>query len=322
MKILKPIIFYFEIIFFIYIFNYYKNYILCMKCIENNNNSTYCFHCPVELIFKGLKILSDDKTLDEIIFNKKSISRFGDGEFHLIFEKTIGFQKANKLLSRKLLEVLNCKDKNFLVGINIPYKELTKVTTHVKRYWTKYFNNYKFKLAKIINKKKLYYSATISRFYVRYKDKTNIPNYIQKLKKIWDKRNILIIEGEKSRIGIGNDLFDNVKSIKRIICPFRNAFNVYNKILNEVLKIKEKRLILIALGPTATILAYDLYKLGYQSIDIGHMDIEYEWFLKNTTKKIQIKNKYVNEALGNRNIFTKVKDNNYYKEIIVKILNY
>lgn len=50
------------------------------------------------------------------------------------------------------------------------------------------------------------------------------------------------------------------------------------------------------------------------------MDIEYEWFLKNATKKIQIENKYVNEALGSRNKFTKVKDKNYYKQIISKII--
>ena len=49
------------------------------------------------------------------------------------------------------------------------------------------------------------------------------------------------------------------------------------------------------------------------------MDIEYEWFLRNATRKIQIDNKYVNEAYGNKNNFTKVKDKNYYKEIIAKI---
>lgn len=97
-----------------------------------------------------------------------------------------------------------------------------------------------------------------------------------------------------------------------------NAFNVYDKIINAVLKYGGKRVILIALGPTATLLAYDLYKLGYQSVDVGHIDIEYEWFLRNATHKIQIKNKYVNEALGKRYNFTYVKDNNYYNQIVAK----
>ncbi len=119
----------------------------------------------------------------------------------------------------------------------------------------------KFKFIKILNKKNKYYSVAISRFYLRYKDKSKVPNFIKSLKKIWDNKNILIIECNSSRVGIGNDLFINVKSIKRIICPSRNAFNVYDKIIKSVLKLKEKRIILIALGPTASVLSYDIYKL-------------------------------------------------------------
>ena len=37
-------------------------------------------------------------------------------------------------------------------------------------------------------------------------------------------------------------------------------------------------LILLALGPTATVMAYNLAQKGYQAIDIGHIDIEYEWY--------------------------------------------
>ena len=132
--------------------------------------------------------------------------------------------------------------------------------------------------------------------------------------------NIYLIEGEKSRLGIGNDLFNNVKSIKRIICPVKNAFNVYDKIIKEVKKLKENRLILIALGPTATILSYDLYKLGYQTIDIGHVDIEYEWFIRNCTKVVQIENKYVNEATIKYKT-KKARLTNYSSQIIAKILN-
>ena len=94
---------------------------------------------------------------------------------------------------------------------------------------------------------------------------------------------------------MGNDLFNNTKSIKRILCPAVNAFNVYQKIINQVKKIDKSNLILLALGPTSTVLAYDLDKLGYRAIDVGHIDIEYEWFLRNATKKIQINNKYVIE---------------------------
>ena len=308
----------FIIIFFLlYNFYFFKNYDFCMKCIENDKKSLKCLKCPIEIIFKGLKVFSNEETVDEIIKNKKSISRFGDGEFQLIFGKNIGFQKNNKIIRDKLIKILKNNEKNLLVGI-IQYKTLNKLLNYENEFWSNFLDKYKFQLVKVLNKKKKYYSSTISRFYLRYKDKSKMYKYIKKLKKIWENRDILIIEGEKSRNGLGNNLFDNSKSIKRIICPNTNAFKVYNKIILQVLKNDKNILILISLGPTATILSYDLNKLGYQSIDIGHLDIEYEWYLRNATKKMKIENKIFNE-IGGKNKFTKIKDKKYFKQIIAKI---
>ena len=111
------------------------------------------------------------------------------------------------------------------------------------------------------------------------------------MKKIWGGRDVLMIEGEISRQGIGNDLFNNANSIKRIICPETNSFSVYGKILEAVLEFDKKNLVLISLGPTATVLAYDLCKLGYQANDIGHTDLEYELYLRNETNWIYKKEK-------------------------------
>lgn len=276
-----------------------------------------------EDLFKGIKIFSANSTLDEIIINNKSISRFGDGEFYFIYRSGNFFQEYNKNLCKKLKLILKNKEEGLLVGINIPYRknQLDRYIDNVKKYYIDFINNYKYKIYRLLNKNKQYYSSDITRFYIDFRDKKGVPNYIKKLKRIWDKRDIIIIEGEKSRLGIGNDLFNNCKSIKRILCPSRNAFNVYNKIINKVVNnINKNNLILLALGPTATALAFDLYKLGYQAIDVGHIDIEYEWFLKNATIKFQVENKYVAEVNGPNYNFTNVKDKNYYKQIIGEII--
>ena len=297
----------FNIILIIYSY-YYKNYQYCNNCVNLfEYNHSHCFKCSNELIFKGLKIKSSLFTLNKIINNNSSISRIGDGEFILIFGKNIGFQKYNQTLAKRLIQILNSNEKNLLIGINLPYKEkdLHFFKKYIINYYKKFFYKYKFKIAKILNKQKIYYSALITRFYIdyNYNNNKNIKKYIEKLKIIWDKKNVLIIEGEESRLGIGNDLFNNIKSIKRIICPKKNSFSVYDKIINETLKVTKKRLILIALGPTATILAYDLYKLGYQAIDVGHIDIEYEWYLRKAKDRIRIEYKFVNEAKnGKKNI--------------------
>lgn len=296
---------------------YYNYNLFCKKCFINYKKEKQCNSCKNTIIFKGLNIASDEETLNEIIMNNKSISRFGDGEFKIIFGEGCGFQKPNKLLSKRLVEVLNNNEKNLMIGLHIPYKnkDFYNLKNYSKIFYINYLNKYKFKIANIINTNKKYYSSTISRFYIRYKRKKNMSKYLNLLKKIWNSKNILIIEGEKSKVGIGNDLFNNAKSIKRIICPFKNAFSDYDKIIKEVINFHEKRLILIALGPTATILAYDLHKMGYQAIDIGHLDIEYEWYLRNCSKKIQIENKYVNELKDQKYNYNK-KDTNYLKQIV------
>ena len=69
-------------------------------------------------------------------------------------------------------------------------------------------------------------------------------------------------------------------------------------------------------------MAYDLSHLGYQAIDFGHIDIQYELVLRNATDMIQIPHKFVNEYKGGRNENVgEVEDVNYYKQIIFKILN-
>ena len=118
-------------------------------------------------------------------------------------------------------------------------------------------------------------------------------------------------------MGIGNDLFDNAKSIRRIICPSQNAFSKYDEIFETATKIIPKDcLILSALGMTATVLCYDLSRRGYQAIDIGHIDIEYSWFRMRAKKKCSVPGKAVNEI---SNMPEKECSDNKYSESIVAV---
>jgi len=295
----------------------------CLECSDGENaNNKECVKCPYEKIFNQIKILSPINTLNEIIYNNKSISRFGDGEFNIINGKNkCNFQKYEKNLSERLKKILQSDEEGLLIGISdsIKMSNINKFNKRFKRRFNNFILHNKFSLLKLLDFTKQYYSANISRFYVYYEDKSYILEYIKQLKKIWNNRDILIVEGEKSRLGVGNDLFNNTKSIQRILCPTENAFSVYDKIFNEVIKHDKNKLVLIALGPTASILAYDLYKEGYQAIDIGHVDLEYEWFKKGANRMVKIKNKYVNNVRNGKKNIKRVKDKKYYKEIIAKI---
>lgn len=103
------------------------------------------------------------------------------------------------------------------------------------------------------------------------------------------------------------------------MCPEKNAFNFYKEILNQSSSLPSSKLIIIALGATATVLAYDLSKLGYQALDLGHLDLEYEWFRLKSKDAVQIPGKYTNEAKVKSDNFEELMDENYLKSIIAKI---
>nr|WP_123054648.1 GT-D fold domain-containing glycosyltransferase [Clostridium sp. JN-1] len=169
---------------------------------------------------------------------------------------------------------------------------------------------------KFLSSNIIYLSTNMTRLYIRYENKEKCGIYFSKIRQLWNSRDLIIIEGRKTRFGIGNDLLNNSASISRVLCPEENAFEKYSQILEYVVNtIDKKKLILICLGPTATVLAYDLAINGFQAIDIGHLDIEYEWFLKGVDKKIKIEGKYTNETKDGNEVGN-CGDSKYLEQIL------
>jgi len=266
---------------------------------------------------KTPKVMNDLETIDYILEHKCSISRFGDGELRLMRGIDLEFQDYDKVLSQKLKQ---CKtNANCLVCIPDIFNENSfnpeRITADEYNYWKSFKGhrgglwNYYFGKQTILG------DAFISRFYLRKNDKTTISTYVKKLKELWQDRNVVFVEGEKSRLGVGNDLFDNAKSIKRILCPPLNSFAKYDEIKEAVLNLTDENdLIIMAAGPTATALAFELSEKR-QCLDLGHVDIEYEWFRMGATTKVPIPSKYVNEAENGRNPEDSL-DEEYRKQII------
>lgn len=278
------------------------------------------FYLLYKNLFPNITILSDFETVELIVRDKKSVSRFGDGEISWILGTQKGsFQNGSEILSKRLSEVLSSNLDNLLICLPYTLNEVKGLDLNAKHFWTRIMHYQRFHIFHYINTN-VYGNSLFTRPYMIYKDKKGAEEKFKKIKLIWENRDIVMIEGSFTFFGIGNDLLDNANSIRRIIAPHENAFDKYNEILSEVKKLEKTSLILLALGPTATILAYDLTKLGYQAIDIGHVDIEYEWFLRKTKRKISITGKYVNEV-NNKidNNFINQTNVQYSESIIAKI---
>lgn len=247
------------------------------------------------------KVYTIDETIDIILKNRMSVSRFGDGEIDLMLKiNHPKFQKEDNRLSEMLWKTFRKKDNNLLICIPSPLGDcdFSRFTNSAKKHWKRFiYKNFK-KIYENYDIERIYGDSLVTRNYIDLKDKSSSEAYFKKIKKIWDNRNVMIVEGLFTRFGVGNDLLSNTKKVNRILCPEKDAFDKYDEILRKCKEnvIGKDTLFLVALGPTATVLTSDLSEYGYQAIDVGHLDIEYEWFLKHTEKKCEISNKYVNEV--------------------------
>lgn len=265
-----------------------------------------------------IKILSIEDTIKKIKKEKKSIARFGDGELDVIIGGDIGFQSKNEALAKKLLEILKENQDDCLIGLPDAINTFENLTEESETFWIKNMEKNRKTWLKYLNTGMTYCNSNLTRLYIRYKDRSNAGKYFAMLKEIWEDRDVIICEGELTRVGIGNDLLDNCKSIQRIIGPSENAYDKHDELLRVLKQQPKDSLIIMALGPTATVLAYELAKEGYQALDIGHLDIEYEWYNRNATKKEKISYKYTNEVKNGKTAQT-FEDEDYSKQIKVVI---
>ena len=283
------------------------------------DNIVIFYNKKITLNRKPPIVMNTDETLKRIINDKCSVSRFGDGEFSLIYGESLKFQANSSEMSNRLREILISNKNNHIVCIPNVFQNMEWATNNAKKYWVRYLNIKRSKIYKILDMNKIYYDALVKRLYIDIKDKRKVEKRFNLVKSLWNNREVVIVEGEKSRLGIGNDLFNGCKTIERIICPSINAFSKYDEILKEVKKQDKSKLILIALGPTATILAYDLANAGYQAIDIGHIDIEYEWYLMKAKEKCSVKYKYIGEIKDGDKV-SNINNEIYRNEIIKSLL--
>lgn len=269
-------------------------------------------------------IRSAREAIEEVIQKGKSLVRFGDGEFATMEGQIRAkFQtEVDQKLAQRLYEVLRNQEENIVTAIADNYGNLDKYTINSQREIRMYMTpEVRKSHMRLLLPGKVYYNAYLSRPYALYADKDaqKMKEKFLHLRGLWEKRDCVFIEGEKTRMGVGNDLFKNAKSIARILAPAENAFKVYERLFYIAKQCKKDVLFLLALGPTATVLAYDLAMAGYQALDIGHLDLEYEWYLQGTGGRTAVPHKYNNEYPGGEQV-QEIADAVYEEQIIAKCL--
>ena len=271
-----------------------------------------------KILKNKLHVNSIDQTIDRLISSEDSFVRFGDAEIRIIEGHTTKFQDYNQALAKRLYEILQYGQQNILVGIPDIFDSLEQYTDKSRSFWREHLFFSRKTYLKYCNVETVYENAFFSRLYYIYKDKNQSGRWFERVREVWRDKKVVIVEGEGTHTGVGNDLMDTAAGVERVLCPALNAYLAYPDIRQACFTFSRDKLFLLAVGNTAKLLVSDLAREGYRAIDIGNLDLEYEWYLRKDEQKGEIEKHNVigveaNEEAGYFEYLSQIK-----KQIVKK----
>lgn len=260
-----------------------------------------------------------EEAIYKIISSRCSLIRFGDGEFAIMAGRNRPpYQQHTDELAVRLKTILQETSDSLLVCIGKNYGCLDeysdRVADGIRAYMT---DEVREEHKNLLDRNRIYYDAYMFKVYMPYKDKSKTEERFALISQIWENRDVVLIEGAQTRTGYGNDLLGKAKSVQRILAPTKNAFDKYEAILDVSIRLSKDKLILIVLGPAGKVLGYDLFKRGYQVVDIGQIDMDYDWYKAGVGHRVGNPYKYVSQ-LAECDILD-VCDSSYTSQIIARI---
>lgn len=275
----------------------------------------------VRYFMPKFRVLGPVETLNYVIENKISCVRFGDGELGILRGSNgPGFQRKSEQLKESLQEVIDSNRRDLLVCIPRVFdlQSISSLTERSQKHWKAVLSKNILYIRRM-NSKVLYGDALFTRSYIETKNEKLCDKVFGQIKQLCHGRSLVIIEGHSTRLGVGNDLLAQASEIKRILGPARNAYAKIDEILNVASSFPKDCLIIVALGPAAKPLALKLTQLGYQTVDLGHADVEYEWFLRKAPAKMPLPGKQVHEVHDRYSGTEKLDLSQYINEIVARI---
>ena len=206
------------------------------------------------------------ETLREIVAKRRSIARGGDGEWKIAHGASIKSQDADPELARRIREVLRSDDERLLVGIPNIWSG-ARLPHDKARFWAAWRND---RLTGLLEPGKLYWSSFVTR--PDSAPSIDCQEYWALMQSAWVNRPALLVTGSgKGRRFL--PMLANASSTALLDAPRRNAWSQYGELYSacrDFGRANPDGVVVLSLGPTATVLAADLAADGYQALDLGH----------------------------------------------------
>ena len=224
-----------------------------------------------------IKLHSVEETIDELIHTNKSMIRFGDREVTMIRGRSLKLQQVEPEIIDGLKRLLAYEHDNMFVTIPEIFDDLSIYRKESRQFWKDHLLFSRKIYEKYCNPDREYYNTSVSRFYYALADKSVCRQQAEGIKEIWRDKDVVVVEGERTHNGVGNDLLDSAGSVERIIGPSSDAYKKLDELFAYCKEYPKDRLFLVSLGVAAKFLVEKLFLEGYRARDIGNLDMEYEW---------------------------------------------
>lgn len=216
------------------------------------------------------------QTLEAVHAKRLSLARYGDGELMLMANEghSIQFQRNSSDLRRDLINAVNpdwLAPGRVMVALPPPFRGSLLWLGVWIRTWSL--------LNALIDPAQRYGHTLVTRpaFFQQQGDAG-----IGQWRRLWQDREVLVVTGRGSRFDLLPALFDGAAKIDFLYTASEHAFEERDEIMKGVVKrAKPDTIVLLSLGPTATILAHRIAAAGIQALDIGHISASYAYVRSN-----------------------------------------
>lgn len=220
----------------------------------------------------GAVQMSMRETLDVIHERRLSLARFGDGELMLMAngDHKLQFQRNSPELRAELRAALNPDWQapgRVLVTLPPPFRG--------HQHWISAWIMTWSALKPLIDPARRYGHTQITRpMFFQQEGAAGVAQW----RRLWQGRPVLVVTGRGSRFDLIPELFDSAGKVDVLHTAPEHAFAERDAILQGVIeRAGPETLVLLSLGPTATLLAHRIAATGVQALDIGHISASYNY---------------------------------------------
>jgi hypothetical protein len=207
------------------------------------------------------EVMTEDETLDRAAAGM-SLARVGEGEFRIAIGQRIKSQSADKALAKEMRALLAAPKPASLVCLPRLWKGMP-----AEPFWRQFATPRYAALYEKPWRGRAAGSAFISRpDMVAAIDR---PDYWAKVAALWTGRQVVLASRSTKVVDLSA-----AHGVRFVACPEVDAYAEVDRIEAEVLAGVAAGFdgpVLLALGPTATVLAERLARRGVQALDIGHL---------------------------------------------------